>query len=47
VGQRVEAGAPIATVGRTGLATAPHLHYEVRVRGQAVDPLRVAVAKGP
>jgi murein DD-endopeptidase MepM/ murein hydrolase activator NlpD len=41
VGQRVEAGARIATVGATGLATTPHLHYEVRVRGEAVDPLRV------
>jgi murein DD-endopeptidase MepM/ murein hydrolase activator NlpD len=27
-------------VGRSGLATAPHLHYEVRVHGTAVDPLR-------
>jgi murein DD-endopeptidase MepM/ murein hydrolase activator NlpD len=41
VGQRVAAGARIATVGATGLATTPHLHYEVRVRGEAVDPLRV------
>jgi murein DD-endopeptidase MepM/ murein hydrolase activator NlpD len=46
-GQTVAAGTPIATVGRTGLATAPHLHYEVRVRGEAVDPLRVAVAGAP
>ena len=39
-GDEVAAGAVIATVGRTGLATAPHLHYEVRVHGSAVDPLR-------
>jgi murein DD-endopeptidase MepM/ murein hydrolase activator NlpD len=30
----------IATVGRSGLATAPHLHYEILVRGRSVDPLR-------
>ena len=42
-GDRVAAGTAIATVGKTGLASAPHVHYEVRVRGEAVDPLRVAV----
>lgn len=43
VGQVVDEGEPIATVGSSGLSTAPHLHYEVRVRGDAVDPLRVPV----
>ncbi|HEY0971668.1 MAG TPA: M23 family metallopeptidase [Gemmatimonadales bacterium] len=43
VGQVVDEGEPIATVGSTGLSTGPHLHYEVRVRGDAVDPLRVPV----
>jgi murein DD-endopeptidase MepM/ murein hydrolase activator NlpD len=42
-GQRVAVGTPIATVGATGLATRPHLHYEVRLKGEAVDPLRVSV----
>ena len=42
-GQTVDEGTPIATVGRSGLATGPHLHYEVRVRGEAVDPMRVAI----
>ena len=42
-GDVVAAGTAIATVGRTGLASAPHVHYEVRVRGEAVDPMRVAV----
>lgn len=39
-GARVERGATIATVGASGLATGPHLHYEVLVNGRQVDPLR-------
>jgi peptidoglycan hydrolase-like protein with peptidoglycan-binding domain len=39
VGQRVSVGARVGRVGATGDANGPHLHFEVRVRGAAVDPL--------
>lgn len=37
-GDRVETGDPVGKVGMTGLATGPHLHWEVRVDGIPVDP---------
>jgi murein DD-endopeptidase MepM/ murein hydrolase activator NlpD len=39
VGERVLSGERVGLVGATGDATGPHLHFELRVRGAAVDPL--------
>ena len=44
VGQRVPAGSPIATVGASGIATGPHVHFEVLVRGRPIDPLEYLAA---
>jgi murein DD-endopeptidase MepM/ murein hydrolase activator NlpD len=39
-GQKVSPGAVIGKVGSTGRSTGPHLHYEVRAEGEAIDPSR-------
>ncbi|MBX5464056.1 MAG: M23 family metallopeptidase [Clostridia bacterium] len=41
VGQRVSAGQVIGRVGESGLATGPHIHFEVIVDGRFVNPLTV------
>jgi murein DD-endopeptidase MepM/ murein hydrolase activator NlpD len=40
VGQEVDPGQVIGLVGNTGLSTGPHLHWEIQVRGVAVDPIQ-------
>ncbi len=45
VGESIAQGEVIGYVGRTGLATAPHVHYEYRVRGVHKNPARVTVPK--
>ena len=45
VGSKVQQGEVIGYVGRTGLATAPHLHYEFRVAGAHRDPLSIELPK--
>lgn len=39
-GQKVSHGSIIGRVGSTGRSTGPHLHYETRIEGDAVDPVR-------
>ncbi|MEW5904013.1 MAG: M23 family metallopeptidase [Pseudomonadota bacterium] len=45
-GQHVSQGETIGYVGKTGLATGPHLHYEFKIDGVQRDPLKVALPDG-
>lgn len=40
MGDKVRMGQVIGTVGLSGVSSGPHLHYEVRIQGNPVDPLR-------
>ncbi len=46
-GQRVSQGDVIGYVGATGMATGPHLHYELRVNGVQHDPAKIALPTAP
>jgi murein DD-endopeptidase MepM/ murein hydrolase activator NlpD len=38
-GESVSAGSTVGRVGSTGVSTGPHLHFELRLRGAAIDPM--------
>ena len=47
VGDRVTAGQPIGLLGSTGLSTGPHLHWELRVNGMAVNGVQWLTTQFP
>ncbi len=46
VGSHVRQAQVIAYSGNTGLTTGPHLHYEIAINNQQVNPLKVKIAQG-
>ncbi|TQS41651.1 M23 family metallopeptidase [Cryptosporangium phraense] len=46
VGQTVVAGQPLGRVGSSGNSSGPHLHFETRVNGDAVNPIPFMAARG-
>ncbi len=45
-GVRVRQGQVIGFVGSTGLSTGAHVHYEIRINGRFVDPMRIKLPRG-
>jgi murein DD-endopeptidase MepM/ murein hydrolase activator NlpD len=46
-GQQIRQGEPVGEIGASGRVTAPHLHYEIRVRHTPVNPFQYLVSKAP
>ena len=46
-GKRIEQGEVIGYVGKTGLATGPHLHYEFLANGRQINPTKAVMPPGP
>jgi murein DD-endopeptidase MepM/ murein hydrolase activator NlpD len=45
-GEKIHQGQVIGRVGSTGLATGPHLHYELRIKNRPANPLAVKMPRG-
>lgn len=45
-GKHVRQGQVIGFVGSTGLSTGSHVHYEIRINGRFVDPMRIKLPRG-
>ena len=45
-GAKVQLGQVIGYLGSTGLATGPHIHYEVKINDNFVDPMRIKLPQG-
>ncbi|WP_324617457.1 M23 family metallopeptidase [Microvirga alba] len=45
-GIKVQQGQVIGYLGSSGLSTGPHLHYEVKINGSFVDPLKIRLPRG-
>jgi murein DD-endopeptidase MepM/ murein hydrolase activator NlpD len=45
-GTKVRQGQVIGFVGSTGLSTGSHVHYEIRINGRFVDPMRIKLPRG-
>jgi len=46
LGQRVQQGDVIGFIGNTGLSTGPHVHYEVHIGSDTIDPYNFLNVRG-